>query len=78
MDLPDVVDLSQLKWWFDRKKINNLPKQQFLDDLYNMMPAIPNEVRERLINKFAPKNNQTLNGLMGELNDKFNNIFNIK
>lgn len=72
MNLGDVSSLSQIKWWFDGKKISSLPKQQFLDALEN------STIDQLIINKLVtstPKNKQALIDL---IDDNFEIIFTIK
>lgn len=78
MDLPEVNDLNQLKWWFDGKKVNSLPKQQFLDELESGLQNLDPILRQSIINKLAPTNNQTLNGLLIKIDTDFASIFSVK
>ncbi len=73
MDLADVTDLSQLKWWFDGKKVSSLPKQQFLDQLNAA------SIDQSIINKLLPNiTNPTKNDLLQKISQDFDQIFSIK
>ena len=72
MDLIDVTDLSQLKWWFDGNKINNLPKEQFLDLLQN------STIDQAIINKLVQSGPKTKQALIDLIDDNFTSIFSIK
>ena len=76
MDLIDVTDLSQLKWWFDGNKINNLPKQQFLGQLHNIESSLTSQVKNNLISKYAPGG--TFDDVVDVVDRSFNKIFSIK
>lgn len=73
MDLADVADLSQLKWWFDGNKVSSLPKQQFLDQLNAA------SIDQSIINKLLPNiTNPTKNDLLQKISQDFDQIFSIK
>jgi hypothetical protein len=78
MDLGEVTDLNQLKWWFDGKKVTSLPKQQFLDQLETGLQSLNPSQLQSLIDKLAPVNNKSFNGLMNKINTEFTSIFSIK
>ena len=54
MDLPEVSDLNQIKWWFDGKKVSTLNKQEFLNQLTNVEATLSVQIKSNLILKFAP------------------------
>jgi|GEM_PF-3402958 len=78
MRLGEVISLNQLKWWFDGKKVSTLPKQQFLDQLETGLQNLTPNLRDDIIEKLAPANNQTLGGLLNKIDSDFNAIFSIK
>jgi len=73
-DLQNVDDLNQIKWIFDRDKVSSLNKQAFLDKLRDASGQIP----QSLINKFAKDDPKSLEGLIDSIDNKFNQIFQVK
>lgn len=74
IDLQNVDDLNQIKWIFDRDKVSSLNKQAFLDKLRDASGQIP----QSLINKFAKDDPKSLEGLIDSIDNKFNQIFQVK
>ena len=72
LDLPEVDDLNQLKWWFDKDKVSSLPKQKFIDALENA--SISQDILNKLI-KVGPKKKEALVDL---IDDQFDIIFSVK
>jgi len=72
MDLPDVTDLNQLKWWFDGKKVNSLPKQDFIDALEGAT------ISQDIINKLVKTGPKTKEALIDLIDDDFDLIFFVK
>ena len=72
MDLSEVTDLNQIKWWFDGKKVASLPKQQFLDQLQNAT------IDQATINKLVKSGPKTKQALLDLIDDNFNTILSTK
>ncbi|MEZ4899237.1 MAG: hypothetical protein R2806_20500 [Saprospiraceae bacterium] len=72
MDLPNVTDLGQLKWWFDGNKVSILPKQDFIYALENAI------ISQDIINKLVKSGPKTKEALIDLIDYDFDLIFSIK
>ncbi|MCB0687130.1 MAG: hypothetical protein KDC53_11410 [Saprospiraceae bacterium] len=73
LDLPEVDNLGQLRWWFDGNKISSLPKQKFLDQLNAA------SIDQPIIDKLLPNiTNPTKIDLLQKISQDFDQIFSIK
>lgn len=72
IDLPDVTDLGQLKWWFDVNKVSSLPRQDFINALENAT------ISQDIINKLVKIGPKTKEALIDLIDDDFNLIFSVK
>lgn len=72
MNLPEVTDLNQIKWWFDGNKVSSLSKQDFIDVLENA--TIPQDI----IDKLVKTEFKTKEALIDLIDDDFDLIFSIK
>lgn len=73
LDLAEVTDLSQIKWWFDGVKISSLSKTDFLNAINN------STINQPTINKLIPEiSNPTKLDLIQKISAEFDNIFLIK
>ena len=72
-DLEIANDLSQIKWYFDGKKISNLDKELFLEELEKV------EIDDKLISKWTSNlQESTEKSFLEFIDDNFNIIFQIK
>lgn len=74
LQLTDVNDLSQIKWWFDASKTSSISKADFLNALENA-PITPDALNT-IINKFSP--NGSWDDVVDLIDNDFNQIFNLK
>jgi hypothetical protein len=71
LQLSNVTDLSQIKWWFDASKTSNLSKADFLNSLDNV--TLNSQVVDDLLIKFAP--NGDWNDIVDLVDINFDQIF---
>lgn len=75
LELADVTDLSQIKWWFDGDKVTSLNKQEFLNALDDVV--LGQSVIDDLVQKFAPTGN-SWSDVVDKIDNQFEQIFHIK
>ena len=72
-DLEIANDLSQIKWYFDGRKISTLNKELFLEELEKV------EIDDKLISKWTSNlQESTKKSFLEFIDDNFNIIFQIK
>ena len=72
-DLEIADDLSQIKWYFDGRKISTLNKELFLEELEKV------EIDDKLISKWTSNlQESTKKSFLEFIDDNFNIIFQIK
>ena len=72
-DLEVAENLEQIKWYFDGKKISNLDKELFLEELEKV------EIDDKLISKWTSNlQESTKKSFLEFIDDNFNIIFQIK
>ena len=72
-DLEIANDLSQIKWYFDGRKISTLNKELFLEELEEL------EIRRELIEKWLNNpRQQSKDYFINFVSDNFDRIFKIK
>ncbi|WP_289199390.1 hypothetical protein [Bacteroides acidifaciens] len=72
-DLEIAGDLSQIKWYFDGKKLSNLGKEVFLEELEKV------EIDDKLISKWTSNlQESTKESFLEFIDGNFNIIFKIK
>lgn len=72
LQLPDVNDISQIKWWFDETKVSSLNKTEFLDALNQAT------IDQGTINKLVKNGPKTKQALINLIDSNFNSIFTLK
>ncbi|UBM57548.1 hypothetical protein LAG90_12040 [Marinilongibacter aquaticus] len=73
LNLGEVTQLDQLKWWFDGNKVSSLPKQQFLDALDNA--SVPQNIVDNLTAKFG---GNSWDDIVDLIDNSFDDIFHVK
>jgi hypothetical protein len=77
-DMEAATSLSNINWWFNRRKIDNFTEQNKLDMLAEIrlkLEDIPD--LQPLFNKYLTNDPQNLNELMNKINASFDSIFKI-
>lgn len=76
LQIEEITNLDQLKWWFDSNEISDLPKDKFIAKLTESAPADPELIRS-LLNKFDIEGDSWID-IVNEVDSKFKTIFEVK
>jgi len=74
MQIPDTYDLGQIKWLFDGKKVSSLKNN--IDDFIDALDEV--EIPQFVIDKLTPGKVKSKDALLKEIENRFDDIFQVK